>query len=193
MKRHSLISTLIILGLLFPAVSSAQTELGFQGVGFMAGLVAPENLDATVGFGLIADLGTFTEQIALEANLNYWSQSEGMSGFGEVSIRDIAFGGKTKYFFPMTNSSLRPFAGAGLSLHFVKAEVTTEEIDLGGGFIIPGTSVGDSSTKLGLDLGGGMATSISEKTDFIGELWYGVVSDINQFSFKLGVLYKLGI
>ena len=92
----------------------------------------------------------------------------------------------------MTDSALRPFAGAGLSLHFLKVEATLPDMDLGG-LIIPGMSVEDSSTKLGLDLGGGMVTAINGKTDLIGELWYAVVSDIGQFSFKLGVLYKLGI
>jgi hypothetical protein len=192
MRRLTILSTLLILGLTFPAISLAQTELGFRGAGFSAGLVDPQDLDATLGFGMIADLGTLTPRTMLEANLGYWSQSEGVSGLGEISARDIVFGGKAKYFFPMTDSVLRPFAGAGLSLHFLKVEATLPDMDLGG-LIIPGMSAEDSSTKLGLDLGGGMATAINGKTDLIGELWYAVVSDIGQFSFKLGVLYKLGI
>jgi hypothetical protein len=56
----------------------------------------------------------------------------------------------------------------------------------------PATTVEDSSTKLGLDLGGGVATAINPQLDFLGELWYGIVSDVSQLSLRVGVSYKLG-
>jgi hypothetical protein len=190
-----LISSLIlalILCVLCPASALCQADLGLRGVGLGIGLVDPDNVDATFGFGLLADLGRLSEPIQLEANLSYWSKSEGMSGFGEASVRDISFGGRCKYYFPTESSSLRPFAGAGLGLHFFKAKASIPDLDIGG-FIVPGTTIEDSSVKLGLDLGGGLATPINEKADVIGELWYSLVSDIDQLSFRLGVMYKLGM
>jgi hypothetical protein len=71
-------------------------------------------------------------------------------------------------------------------MHFIGAEAT---------MAIPGfptTTVEDSQTKLGLDLGGGMAMSVSPRTDLLGELWYGVVSDVSQFSLRCGLSYKFG-
>jgi len=62
-----------------------------------------------------------------------------------------------------------------------------------GGIIIPGYSVDDSSTKLGLDMGGGMFVPINPRWDFMTELWYGVVNDVNQLSFTIGAVYKLGM
>jgi len=156
----------------------------------MLGLVDPENLNTTVGIGFIADMGQLSERTMLEANLNYWSQSESIYSYGEISMRDLTLGAKAKYFFPTTNTKLNWFAGAGLSLHFLKGEVTVPEV---AEIMLVNPSYSESDVKLGLDLGGGMTTPINEKADFIGELWYGVVSDVNQLSLRLGVMYKLGI
>jgi hypothetical protein len=37
----------------------------------------------------------------------------------------------------------------------------------------------DSTNKLGLDLGGGIETAMSERTSLHAEIWYGLVSDFN--------------
>jgi opacity protein-like surface antigen len=87
---------------------------------------------------------------------------------------------------------VRPFAGAGLGLHFFKGEVDIPAQDMGT-FIIPAVSTEDTSTKIGMDIGGGVSTTLNEKTELLGEAWYGIVSDINQFSLRVGILYKLGI
>jgi len=56
----------------------------------------------------------------------------------------------------------------------------------------PAMKVSDSTTRLGLDVGGGIAMPMNPRTDFLGELWYGIVSDASQFSLRLGVSYRLG-
>jgi opacity protein-like surface antigen len=170
----------------------AQSDLGLKRVGGTIGIVDPENMDTVLGFGLLADWGTITPDIRLESRLDYWSKSESLYGGGEASMRDIALGARGKYFFPVSHSSVRPFAGAGLGLHFLHAEVSFPAQDLGGGTIIPAMTVGDSSTKLGLDLGGGIETSLSPRTDLLADLWYGIVSDVSQLSMRIGLSYKLG-
>jgi len=179
------------LAILAPATAMSQSDMGLKGVGLELGMVDPENIGATFGFALLGDFGTITPNFQLEGNIGYWSKSEEVVG-GKSSISDITFGAKGKYVFETNNPSLRPFAGAGLGLHYLRAEATFPDLDIGG-FIIPGMSVDDSQLKLGLDLGGGLATSISEKADFIGEMWYSLVSDVNQLSLKVGFMYKLGI
>jgi hypothetical protein len=58
---------------------------------------------------------------------------------------------------------------------------------------MPGSemTVEDSATKLGLDLGGGLAAAVSPRANLLGELWYSVVSDVSQFSLRCGMSYSL--
>jgi len=169
----------------------AQTDLGLKGAGLEIGLVSPQDVDATFGFGVFADLGSIAPQFMLEAYLDYWSKSEDIVG-GETMVRDWALGAKGKYVFPAENTRVRPYVGAGLGLHLVKAKVSIPDTDFGG-IIVPGMTVEDSMTKLGIDLGGGLTTPLSDRADFVGEFWYGIVSDLNQLSLKVGVLYRFGM
>lgn len=167
----------------------AQSDIGLKAAGLEVGIVNPEDLDATIGFGALADLGTIVPNVMLEANVGYWSKSEEEFGM-EASVRDISVGARAKYLFNITNSRIRPFAGGGLSMHFLNAEVTIPEQDVMG-FTIPGSSASDSSTKLGLDLGGGFYAPVSPKMNFVTELWLGIVSDVNQLSMRVGMMYNL--
>lgn len=168
-------------------VVSAQANLGFKGVGVRAGMVDPENLDATLVFGIFTDMGTFHPKVSFETYIDYWSWSENIAGL-DMSYRDIALGAKTEYMFDVS-PVVRPFAGAGLSLHFLKAEMGMDFSSLG----VPGVptyTMSDSETRLGFDIGGGIRANASEKIDFIGEVWYGLVSDINQLGVTAGLLFK---
>jgi hypothetical protein len=173
------------------STAAAQSDLGFKGVGAELGFVNPEDIDATLGLGVFADFGEVVPNLMLEGYLDYWSKSEEEFGF-EASVRDISVGAKVKYIFEIANSSIRPFAGGGLGIHFIRGEVVIPDQNLGG-FIVPGMSVDDTSTKLGLDFGGGMSIPINYKTEFLTELWFGIVSDVNQMSFKVGAVYKFGV
>jgi hypothetical protein len=184
MKR---ISPLIALALcaLASQAAMAQSDIGLKSIGAAVGYVSPEDLDGTFGLGVFADMGRITPDIGLETRIDYWSQSE--EAFGtEVSIRDIAVGARGKYYFSTANPRVRPFAGAGLGLHFLSAEVTVSVPPF------PTVTTDDSETKLGLDFGGGIATSMSPRADLHAEMWYGIVSDVSQFSLRVGMSYKLG-
>lgn len=186
MKLRIVLLTLALCGLAAGS-ANAQANLRFNRIGGAVSYVSPEHIGGTLGLGVFADLGTLAPNIGLEARLDYWSASEG--GFGvESHVRDITIGARGKYYFPAPNSPFRPFAGAGLGFHVINAKV---EIAAVPGF--PAQEVSDSETRLGLDLGGGAATSVGPRTDLIGEVWYGIVSDASQFSLRFGVSYKLGI
>jgi hypothetical protein len=191
--RMSRFSFCLIVGFLcavFVSNAAAQSDLGLKGAGLQVGFVNPEDMDATVGFGAFVDLGTVAPRVMLGAHVDYWSASEGQFGI-EASVRDIAVGARAKYLFDVPSTRIHPFAGGGIGLHFVDAEVTIPDQDIMG-VILPGSSVSDSSTKLGLDLGGGFYAPINPRMSFVTELWVGVVSDVNQLSFKIGMLYNLG-
>ena len=160
-------------------------DIGFRSVGASVAYVSPENLDGTFGFGVFADLGRITPQIGLEPRIDYWSGSQEAFG-AKAEIRDVAVGARAKYYFEVKGPSIRPFAGAGLGLHFLNAKATVSVP----GF--PTVSSSSSDTKLGLDLGGGMETSLNPKVDLHFDLWYGIVSDVSQFALRFGVSRKLG-
>lgn len=182
MKRNTLLLAVALCVTTAPA-AMAQSNLGLKNLGVAAGFVSPENLDATFSFGGFADWGTMAPNLGLETRLDYWSWSETTLGF-ETSIRDIVAGARGKYYFQTANPKVRPFAGAGIAAHFITAEVTDTST--------PSTSVSDSQTKFGFDLGGGIATPINPRTDFLAEAWYSVVTDVSQFSLRAGLSFKLG-
>jgi len=181
MKVNILLVT-VLISVLLSSQASAQSNMGLKAIGGRVAFVNPEDLSSTAGFGAFADLGTITTNIGLEAHVDYWSQSEEVTTM-ESSIHDIALGGRGKYMFELQNTSIRPFVGAGASVHFLNAKVTDSSD--------PSLNADDSSTKFGLDLGGGMATHLTEQIDFRTEAWY-VVSDMNQFALSMGLAMKLG-
>src|SRR5262245_31987769 len=161
MKRFPLY-LLLAIGLLGAGQASAQSNLGFRAIGGNLAFVNAENLDGTFGFGIFADMGQIAPRIGLEPILEYWSKSEDAFG-AKASMRDITFGARGKYYFETKNLKVRPFAGAGLGLHFLHAEATVS---------VPGfgtVSSDASDTKLGLDVGGGVATTIGPKDDLHAE------------------------
>jgi opacity protein-like surface antigen len=185
MKRNILLLTMALCAL---AASSAmaQSDLGLKNVGVALGYVSPEDLDGTLGIGVFANHGTIAPHIVLESRIDYWGQSQ--EAFGAKSeVSDIAIGARGKYTFETANPKLHPFAGAGLAIHMVHAKVT-----IPAQFGFPEQTAEDSSTKLGLDLGGGIATPLGPRTDLLGEVWYGIVSDVSTFSLRIGMSYKLG-
>ena len=183
MKTRILLVSLLF-GALMSHEASAQSDIGVKRLGAMIGYVSPEDLDGTFGFGVFTDLGTITPNIGWDAHLDYWSESQEAFG-AKATVHDIVLGSHAKYLFELKNSSIRPFAGGGLSMHFLKATATFTDPNFGT------MEVEDSTTKLGLDLGGGLATSLSERVDFHAETWY-VISDIDQFSLRMGLSMKVG-
>jgi opacity protein-like surface antigen len=166
--------------------SHSSTGFGLKAIGGALGFVSPEGIDGTFSIGAFANLGTITPDIALETRLDYWSKSEESFG-AKASVGDINFGVRGKYLFETSNPKVTPFAGAGLGLHHISAKATTPAVP---GF--PSMTVEDSQTKLGLDFGGGITTRLSPRADFLAEAWYSIVSDVNQFSLRVGVSQRLG-
>ena len=185
MKRFPLFLVLAI-GLLGAGQSQAQSNFRFRAIGASAALVNPEQLSNTFGFGIFADMGQIAPRIGIEPTLEYWSKSEDAFG-ASASMRDLSIGARGKYYFDTTNPKVRPYAGAGLGLHFLRAEASVN---------VPGfgtVSNDASETKLGLDIGGGVATAVSPKDDLHAEAWYGLVSDMNQFALRVGLSHKIGL
>jgi len=184
--KHKALLLVLALGLLSAQQAAAQSNIGLRAIGASAAFVSPENLDGAFGLGVFADLGQIAPKIGLEPTIEYWSRTDSQFGI-ENTIRDISIGARGKYYFDVANPKVRPFAGAGLGLHFLHAETSAN---------IPGfgniSATGDD-TKLGLDVGGGISTALNPKNDFRAEAWYGIVSDVNQFALRVGFSHKLSM
>jgi len=180
----------ILICMAFSQNAWAASNIGLQRIGVDAGLVDVDGGGSTLGLGLTADMGTFSKDVGFSLHANYWNDTEESFG-AEAGVRDLSFGGPARYMFHMDSPKFQPYAGAGLGLHFYRASVSIPDMDLGGGVIIPGEEMSDTSTKLGMDLNGGFNVPMSAKTDFTTDLTY-TLSDIDQFSLKAGVSFKVG-
>lgn len=176
--------TLLVLSLCVTASQNAraQADLGLRAVGIQVGMVDPEGVDATMGFGGFADWGSLTPSIRLATHLDHWSKSQSDPSGAKATLRDIAIMTRAKYMIPASPGTIHPYAGAGVGMHFLSAKVEAP------GF--PATS--DGTTKLGIDLGGGFNMPLNAKTEFQAEVWYGIVDGFNQVSAKAGMAWKLG-
>ncbi len=121
MKRVSVALVAMAICTLLASQASAAANLALRGIGLKAGVVNPEEVDMTLGLGLIVDLGTVHPNIALESYAGFWSQTEDFYG-SEFRVRDIAIGAKGKYLFKISNPSVQPFAGAGLGTSLPQRE-----------------------------------------------------------------------
>jgi hypothetical protein len=190
MKRVVTIVTLAAVCILAMASTAGATGVGLRGIGGHLTIVSPEDIDATLGFGILADFGTVgTTKIGIESFMGYWSQSEEAYG-AEMSVSDLIIGGRGKYMFEVSNPVVHPYLGAGLAFHFVSMGIDIAPVDLGG-FVVPGTSVEDDEFKVGLDFGGGLTVDVSEKVSLLGDSWISMVSDVSQFALRLGMVYRL--
>jgi hypothetical protein len=180
----------VLAACLFAFTASADAAgLAVRGVGGHMTIAAPDDIDATIGLGFLLDMDIVGSQFGIESYASYWSQSE--SAFGvEASVSDFAMGGRGKYKFLTSSTSVHPYVGAGLGLHFVTAGVEIPAYDFGG-IIIPGTSVEDTNVNLGLDLGGGMAFDVGDRVSLLTDAWGVVVSDVSQFMLRFGMIYRI--
>lgn len=172
----------------FMAVSAMATtamaaaNIGLKGIGVRVGVIEPENLDTTVGFGILMDLGTFHPNVGFETYATYWSYDLDVV-LAESSFRDIAVGAKVRYLIDTSRPTIHPFIGGGASVHILHSEATVP-------FSSGSLTVDASDTKLGFDLGGGLRAGVADKVDIIGEAWYSFVSDFNQLVATGGLVFK---
>ena len=191
MKRFSVGLAVLAICALCASNAFAQANLGLRGIGLKAGVVDPEDVDATLGLGLIMDMGTFHPNFAFETNVGWWSTGEDAYGIS-YDVTDVSFGGRTKYLFNTTNPSLVPYVGAGLGLHVLSASAETAPVYMGDIVLFPGYSAEETEVRVGLDLGGGLKIDNGGQFAFTGEGWFSIVSDASHLSFMIGAIYMFG-
>ncbi len=166
-------------------VTSAETNLGFFGLGARVGFVKPEDIDGTFGLGLQVKLGTIIPALALEVFADYWSKSYDV-GVGDASLSDIGIGAMVKYYFE-TKSNVKPYVGGGLGMQFISSKVDMPAIPP----FYSGGEVSTSQSDIGIHLAGGMELPLADKLDGVAEFKY-VLSDGNYLGIFGGIIYKFG-
>ena len=183
MKKVVLITVLVFSCVLaFAAVGNA-ADIGLKGLGGRVGLVMPEGgADNTIGFGVVADLGTVTPQLRLEGFADYWGDSFGAAPF-ECSWSTITIGGTVKYDFPI-EASITPFVGGGAGFSISSSECDSPEIS---GFgITTGGSVSSSDTDISFHLVGGIDMPVGTNMKFTAQAKY--VMDVGDVLWLTGAL-----
>ncbi len=184
MKKFSKI-LVVLLAVFIVSVAFGQSNIGLNGIGGRLGYVMPEgDVDNTIAFGAVADLGQLTPDIDLEANVTYWSIGEKIGGF-DWSWSSFQIDAVAKYKIKMEDSQLRPYVGGGLGLHF--GTVKYDWVDWNGNK----TDESDSEMDIAIILAGGAKKTLSETLDGFAEIRYTIAGELDTFGFFVGAIYKL--
>ena len=144
----------------------------------MLGYVSPDNIDGTWTAGFNMDFGVPMANVYVSPFVNYWKFTESALSL-DASLTDLAFGGSFKYIIPTAAPTVQPFIGAGAAAHRLTAEV--------GGI----GSASETTTKFGYHFGGGVQVGVAERMNIVGQGWYTLVEDLNQWSVRGGLSWTL--
>jgi hypothetical protein len=188
MKTRAMLTAILLL-----CVSMAfagGSGIGLKAIGPEAGFVSIESsIGSTIGFGAAADLGWLTPQIALGAEVMFWSKSIAENAYEDFSYSQIYLNAIARYFFAQKKgSSFQPYAGGGLGLVIAKSkfEYKGEYSDF-----YHAANYDNSATGIGIVLVGGAKMALSPSMDGFGEVRYGTGEGADYFGIFAGVLFKL--
>lgn len=171
----------LLLALSFAPAAHAQSttttqkpdeSFGFRGIGVRAGLVDPENASSTIMYGVHVDLGEFVPNLRITPFAEYWSV--GVSG---ADRSDFVVASDVDWQFPLIGPKVTPYAGAGLGLHFLKANYQAPTPDF-------------SKTRLGLHVEGGVRDEVMPNLSLFGELRFTFVDAADNFKLLGGFTYN---
>lgn len=182
MSKRTVLWAVLVICMVASQNAWAGSGVGMRSLGVDMGYVDPDNVPGTLGFGAFANMGNITSDIRLVPHIGYWSKSEDFAG-DKTTVNDISFSARGQYMFPVSSPKFRPYAGLGVGMHIVGVKVSS---------VNPPMDISDSKTKLGMDLGGGFVTPLSQKNDLYVDFWYTAVSDVAQLSMKVGISFDIG-
>lgn len=170
---------LTVAAIVFGQAAYANTNIGLKGIGGRVGFVEPDHGDGAVTLGVVADMGTWTENLPWELALTWWSAGEDVGSY-EWSYTDIAIRNSVYYLFEL-DKGLYVYPGAGLGVHFLNASVEG-----------PGNYDADESdTELSLMILGGLQFPISGKWHGQAEIQFDF-GDAEQTNIQFDFIYDLG-
>jgi hypothetical protein len=180
---------LFLAVLLMFSLSMAQTDIGLKGVGGKLGYIMPDgDIENTLGFGLIADLGQYNDNISLSAYVDYWGKNYDVGQYYEWSWSMLSIAAIAKYGFE-TSGQFKPYAGGGLGLDIGSwdAEYKGPTNDFYG---LGDFSSSGSDSDLAIHLVGGATMELSPGLEGMAEVKY-TIGGADYFGIYVGVIYSL--
>lgn len=153
--------------------ASAGHGLGLQGFGARIGLVDPEGASSTVALGAHLDAGEFVKNVHVMPYIEYWKV-----GIAGIDTRDFTIATDVNLDFPLQGGHVVPYAGGGLGLHFLHADIPA------------GFGVDASRTKLGLNIQGGIRNQVMPNLGLFGEVRFSFVESADQLHVMGGFTYN---
>ena len=182
LTKWILISSLVVLTAGFSS-AYAESDIGFKGIGGRLGYVDLDGWEGTFNMGVVADLGTWMENLKWDASIEYWSSTESAFGF-DMTISGLAFRSGVLYEF--LQDKIRPRAGGGLGMHMMSWEWASPT------FTGQYSTVDDSESKFGFYLQGGVEMDLSDKLRGAADIRLDMVDDFDQTHIMFTVIYLLG-
>jgi hypothetical protein len=170
MKIRALAVATFILAFSIAGAASAGTAL--QTIGVNAGVTLPtgdlSNVASTGFFGG----GTYTyhlnEQWGLGGDINYHSFGKKDTGYG--SFHMIQYGVHGKYFFPMKDAKMSPYAKVGFGIYSLSYDLPSQTIL---GYTVGGGTY--TASKTGFSVGVGSTMKLNDKSSWGVEALYHMV------------------
>ena len=170
MKLRILAATVCVLALCSVSTSFAVPA---QTLGINAGLAMPMgDLGDAVGMGFFGG-ATYTyklnQQFGVGGDVNY--TTFGKKNDVDFKFHMLQFGAHGKYYFPMKDGKMAPYAKVGLGMYNVSE--TLPGVDILGVTYGGGTY---SASKMGFSLGAGTTMKLNDKASWGLEAMYHMVS-----------------
>ncbi|OQX95729.1 hypothetical protein B6I21_03930 [candidate division KSB1 bacterium 4572_119] len=183
MKKLGIVTLLILVT---ASLSFGQADIGLKMLGGKVGYIMPDGIDDAIGFGVVAELGSITPAIHLDAFIDYWGKKYDSYDY-EISFSEIVIGATGKYKFE-TSGQFQPYAGGGLAFIIAKSkgEYTGPNTEW-----YTGTDTESSDTELGFHFCGGADYPFSDSMIGFAEVRY-VMSDGDYFGIYAGVKFQMG-
>ena len=189
MKVRVLAASALVLALCGVGAASAATAM--QTIGVNAGLNLPTgDLSNIAGTGYFVG-GTYTyhlnQQWGVGGDINYHGLGD-KSGYGSFHL--VQYGVHGKYFFPMKDSKMMPYAKLGLGIYSLSYSVPTVTFL---GFTVGGGTY--TSSKTGISLGAGTTMKINDKQSWGLEALFHLIQTSGSSSQMLtvGASYNWGL
>lgn len=180
---------LLIIGVLCAITATSFAQFKFKGIGggLSLGSQAAINSsgDGSMGVGInISALAQIAEKVDAEAAfIFYFPSSQDPMTF---QMSTLNLNGHYNFF---EQDKLSAYGLAGLNYSFGKAEFEIPGYDYGSGYSSPATTISESFSEVGLNIGLGGAYAFTDKLDGTAQLGY-TVGDADQLFINFGVMYK---
>ena len=189
-SRFSLVTVFVgacIVLSAFCTEASAESNLGFKGIGPRIGYVDPDGpYDGTVEFGVAFEFGEFARQLHWDGSVSFWSTGRDYPYWDNSrnnwyrynwKLRDFVLRSGVNYHF--LEGEWVPYAGGGLGLHFYSWDYNHAPY-----------YNNNSDSKLGAYIDGGIEHEFSENWTGQMQLQFDF-ADPDQTALLLNFIYRL--